>query len=314
MSTLISIWDPLDTSKKRIISLPNKIRTGPADDQIQIPGFSIKPDRQRNFIKNSYSEEELNAIHIYAVIRRILNMYEEILGFKIKWFWNNQRNKNPIKAFFKNYDSPQYDRYYEAIYLGEYRKDYTKIYYKSCDSIAHELTHAILDSLRPLWYRYSVESLGLIESMCDLSGLFFKLTLDDLVDDVLFETKNVLESENILTRFADGCGIKGAPIRSILSSRYFEPKLDRYQYAEVFSAAIYCILIQYFYLHFDSQKSQNVMMNEVSQVVMRLILESVLKSSKSGVNFAEFGLVLLKNAPEELKLIIKPEFEKRKII
>ena len=63
---------------KKIVELPINAKAGPSDDLIIIEGFSVEPDANGNFVegvnREPYSEDDLDAINTYAIIRIVINL------------------------------------------------------------------------------------------------------------------------------------------------------------------------------------------------------------------------------------------------
>jgi hypothetical protein len=93
----------------------------------------------------------------------------------------------------------------------------------SHDIIAHELTHALLESLHPLFIEPSnVDVLALHEAFADIVALFQHFTHQDVLKRQIARTRGDLESENLLgelaQEFGQAIGSRGA-LRSALGEQ-----------------------------------------------------------------------------------------------
>ena len=140
---------------KKVVELPNKVEPGPSDDMIKIDGFQVQPDKDGNYTFGTdgrpYTDDELDAINTYAVIRMVINMYEELLGRPIHWSWWEDGKGEPLLVKIRNNDiNARFIKEYRCIEL-DYYGPYGDWTYncRSVDLIAHETGHAILDSILP---------------------------------------------------------------------------------------------------------------------------------------------------------------------
>jgi len=316
MSTLMTIWDPLDIKKRKVISIPNRVSVGPSDDQISIEGFEIKPDNVGNFIQNSnksYTEIELDAIHTYTIMRMVINMYEGVLGNKIKWYWNDRRNRNPLKALISTFEHCCYEREDEAVLFGAFRSSSNKIFQcRSADLVAHETAHAIIDSLKPKWSGSNIETWGLIESFCDLTSFFLKLSQKDLVEFVIKKTNNNLKQQNMLAQFGYG---DSSGLRSAINELTYDAALnDVYQYSKIFTGAIYNTTVNYYISTENNSKTKSIHLHEIGNHIMKLTTKAMLSSPKADVKLIDLAQIILNIAPTNLYPVVQFEFRSKKLL
>ena len=203
MSTKILVWKQgkaLPFLGKKILTFDHKINAGPSDHRIKVPGFDVKPDANGDFISDAYSEDEFDAVNTFGIARYILDLYEKSLGKSIPWSWEKGAFSEPISIYIRNNDiNARYRRDGKCIeldYFGPY-ENWT-YYCRSADIIAHETSHAILDSLKPLWESSDVETRGMAEAFCDLSAMFFITSQKDLCEEVIRETNGDPGKKNII--------------------------------------------------------------------------------------------------------------------
>jgi len=238
---------------KKEVELPNQVNPGPSDSLVKIDGFHVLSDKHGNFIEGtseeSYSENELDAIHTYAIIRMVINIYENLLGKHIQWSWQVNDNKEPLQVRIKNNDiNARFLKEQKCIEL-DYYGPYNNWTYncRSVDIIAHETGHAIIDSLKPNWEKGNTETRGLAEAFCDLAAMFFVLSQKDFCQEVINETKGNLKADSILTLFGVGHGTdskKNSYIRNALNKNVYEKDhWNQYFYCQVVTGTLYDILL-----------------------------------------------------------------------
>jgi hypothetical protein len=236
---------------KKIIQFNHQINPGPSDERVRIAGFEVLPDSEGNFVSGngnrSYSEDELDAIQTFGLVRYVVDLYEKTLGRPIPWSWEKDGLSVPITVNIRKNDiHARYLKHAKCIDLDFYGPYGKWTYYcRSVDIVAHETGHAILDALKPDWENGDPETRGMAESFCDLAAMFVVTSQFDLCEEVLRETNGDLKKENILTQFGVGYGLDNPnkPIRSAINSRKYEENLNfTYDYAAVLTGCLYDIL------------------------------------------------------------------------
>jgi Zn-dependent peptidase ImmA (M78 family) len=77
----------------------------------------------------------------------------------------------------------------------------------SVDIVAHELGHALLDSLRPdLWNLQALEVWGFHEAYADINAILTLLNSEEMIRYVLKETKGDLRTPNVVSKLAEEMG------------------------------------------------------------------------------------------------------------
>ncbi len=237
---------------KKIIEFNHQIHPGPSDNRVRIAGFQVLPDREGNFISgtgdNVYSEDELDAIHTFGIVRYVIDLYENALGRPIAWSWEKDGYSAPLTVNIRKNDiHARYLKAAESIELDFYGPYVNWTYYcRSVDIVAHETGHAILDAMKPDWENSDIETRGMAEAFCDLAAMFVVTSQFDLCEEVLIETQGDLKKESILTQFGVGYGLDNpnTPIRSALNTRKYTTNMRlTYDYAEVLTGCLYEILV-----------------------------------------------------------------------
>src|SRR3972149_4187038 len=101
----------------RTTYIHNKVNPGPSDSQIAIKGLpTLYPDSNGDFlfptpepriVEDIYNppevtveEQKFDAAHTYAVVRKVLTLYQRVLGREIKWAWNTG-SMSPTGSLFQ---------------------------------------------------------------------------------------------------------------------------------------------------------------------------------------------------------------------
>ncbi len=240
---------------QKIVELPYCVNRGPSNPQIAIAGFDIQPDANGNFLEGNYSEDEMDAIHTYGIMRMVMDYYEKVLGGPVIWHWNRNGYTAPLIARI-NRDGidARYDRESRSIILDKFGFEDNRIHNcRSVDLVAHETAHAILDGLKPAWEHGNPETRGLAEAFCDLAGMFWILSQKDMCTEVIAETNGDLRTSNMLSLFGVGHGFEDLPKKSIRDANN-HAKLQKdhwnpYHYCEVITGLLYDVLVDEYEVH-----------------------------------------------------------------
>ena len=115
----INIWKQDPTVREpgvRTTFVHNKVYAGPSDSQIAIKGFPpVLPDINGDFlflapepyvVEDLYNlpaiseqEQRFDAAHTYAVVRKVLTMYQRVIGRELKWVWNSGTDSEPLSIY-----------------------------------------------------------------------------------------------------------------------------------------------------------------------------------------------------------------------
>ena len=285
---------------KKIVEFPYKISIGPSDDLIRIDGFKVQPDMDGNFTKGTaereYSEDEFDAIHVFATARMVLDLFEEILGEKIYWSWWDTE-KLPLKFKIRNNDiNARYLKDQKCIELDFYGPYKNWTYNcRTVDLIAHETGHAILDMFKPEWKNGNAETRGLEEAFCDLAAMFLILYQEDLCSYVIKESKGDLSEDSILSLFAVGHGFnksKNNAIRSAINDiEYDQDDWNSYNYAQILVAVLYEVLIDEFQNKRNSVKDKSKLLHQIGNSWMKEIIYTFLKCDSEKSSIYEFAKI-----------------------
>ena len=189
------------------------------DEQIDVHGLhSVRSSDVSLESPANLSKRE--GVHCYAVARIVIDMYEALLQDDLSlfpyalnqrkellWSWNQQgRTGGPLKiypragiglnAFFSHSNRALRFQYFPSGKIFACR---------SLDLVAHEVGHAVLDALKPGWWRASsrVQTSALHESFGDLTIIFLFLCHDTLVNHLYDNLKKEIEAYRVKEPNAD---------------------------------------------------------------------------------------------------------------
>ena len=258
MGTKLEIWKQgqfYPELGKKIIELPYQVNPGPSDQQVKIEGFNVQTDKNGNFLHGNYSEDELDAIHTYGVVRMVIDLYEWILKKPIIWSWQQKGIQKPLSVEIrKNGIEARYLKEYQTIELDYYGHPSNLIYNcRTVDLVAHETGHAVIDSMKPEWDQGNAETRGMAETFCDLTTMFLVLSQYDLCQEVIKETNGDLRKDSIISLFGVGHGFRNKTKREIRSvhnnAKYKSDDWNPYSFCEVLTTRLYRFLVDFFKLN-----------------------------------------------------------------
>jgi hypothetical protein len=318
----INIWKQDPTVREpgvRTTFVPNKVYAGPSDSQIAIKGFApILPDVNGDFLfppsaqyivedlynlpEVSEAEQRFDAAHTYAVVRKVLTMYQRVLGRELKWVWNSKSNVEPLSIYpHANlgrgafYDRSLRSLNFQYFYVLGKQPVFTC---RSIDVVSHETGHAIFDSLKPYWNvredgrGLSLGIAALQESLCDLTSIFIILSQLDLVEYIIAQTKaNLRYEDNILATWAEELGAipgYGGARNAVNNLKLSEAGTEIHRISQVFTGAVYDILSEIFNSSRDPDTRDDAeTLYRVSQYMLRILVQSVMLSPDRKASFAD---------------------------
>lgn len=259
----------------RTVYVHTSVFPGPSDSQIAIRGLPpILPDANGDFLfdppdttviydiyaenpRPTLEDQVFDGVHTYAVVRKVVTMYQQLLRKRLFWQWNSETNREPIKVYphagFAK--SAYYDRTDQALkffYVFFYDKP-PVFNCRSLDLVAHETGHAILDAFQPGWLppeQVFIETAALHESFGDLTAIFLILSQMDLVEYIIAETKADLHyQKNILAVWSEQLG-EIIPIGGTRSAanelKMSDADFSYHDLSRVFTGAVYDTLSDIF--------------------------------------------------------------------
>ncbi len=325
----INIWKQDPTVREpgvRTTFVHNKVYGGPSDSQIAIKGFlPILPDIDGDFlfpppepyiVEDLYnlpaiSEEEkrFDAAHTYAVVRKVLTMYQRVLGRELKWVWNIGSNTEPLGIYphanvgrSAFYDRSLKSLNFQYFYVLGKQPVFTC---RSIDVVSHETGHAIFDSLKPYWNvlddgrGLSLGIAALQESLSDLTSIFFILSQLDLVEYIIAQTKaNIRYEDNILATWAEELGVipgYGGARNAVNDLKLSEAGTEIHRISQVFTGAVYDMLSEIFNASREPEiRDDAETLYRISQHMLHLVVQSVILSPDTKASFADVANEMIK--------------------
>lgn len=214
----IRYWDvPKDVWETLIVTVPGRPNAGPSDDYLVVVDAAVQPDAEGNFISEDYTEQELDSVHTFAIARLTIDLWEKALKKKVTWPWNDKGTEYPLRIVIDpTYKNAGYHLAKEAIFFGDYG-DARLPTCRSLDIVAHETTHALIESYRPdIHYINTVEAFAVVEALADISPILLQASIPNIFSKAI-KPADDLTQINSLSEFADGYSGKGiGGIRSAL--------------------------------------------------------------------------------------------------
>jgi len=225
-----------------VVSVPGKPGPGPSDEYLKVIGPEVQPDGNGNFTSTAYSEEEINAVHAFAVARLTIHLWEKAVGLKIIWQWNagKRKNERPLNIQIDDTQSAGFHLVRESAVYGLYKEKRTC---KSLDIVSHEITHGIIESLRPdIHYINTVQAYAVVEALADLSAILLHASIPELYLKSADKSNSDLRLKNPVSEFAEGYGKAGEGIRSALDK--VSTANDSYSLAKPLVNSVYMKLVE----------------------------------------------------------------------
>ncbi|MEZ6016055.1 MAG: hypothetical protein R3F49_13125 [Planctomycetota bacterium] len=210
-------------------------------------GFAVgRADPVKNF--------KHHQVNVWAHVARTLAILEDsrVLGRRIAWAFPGGRLILRPHAF--RAENAYYDREQGAIHFGYFdvgtgRQKRVVYACLSHDIITHELGHAVLDGLKPLYYELdSPDVAGFHEYFGDALAMVSSLTMREVVRAIVRERPGKLGLRNLVSDIAleFGSNDRGEqPLRSAANRRTMRDlrgQWEEHDYSEVLTGAFYDLL------------------------------------------------------------------------
>ncbi len=213
-----------------VLSLqPEKINPGPSDDRFYvIDAIDKKPykypympphDGQSNpaivadektghFDHLKIDSREFQAAHMYACVRRVLDIWEDYFSSKIEWHFKLYYDRMELIPLIKWDNAHSGYGFLEFGYYGRTEWggiDKSKPYCMNFDVLAHELGHSIVFSKVgfPNSSSKTEEYGGFHETVGDIVAVISALHFNKVVDHLLNKSKGNLFTENEVSRIGE---------------------------------------------------------------------------------------------------------------
>lgn len=264
---------------------PFTLLAAPVEPRARGGGFAAGNPRRRD----NYKHHQVN---VWAHTQRTLAMLEDprVLGRRVAWAFPGGRLVIRPHAFED--ENAYYDRALGAIHFGHFstgtgrsaRNVYACL---SHDVIVHELGHAILDGLKPLYYELdSPDVAGFHEYFGDALAMVSSLTMREVVREVVRDRSSRLGVRNLVSDIAleFGSGGRGhQPLRSAGNTRTLRElrgTFEEHDYSEVLTGVFYDLLRE---LYADSVPRRAAELNKPQrdgQVVVGALISAAERTSR----------------------------------
>ncbi len=204
---------------------PGSIGPGPEDDRIAVadalgksepygapylppyrgPTFApARPGADGHFDQIPVQARQFRSAHMYAAIRRVLDVWECYLGRPIEWHFRELYSRLELIPHVE-WDTAQSGFGFIETGSRENEAGEVQLFCLNFDVLAHELGHSIIYSVvgTPTRLTQTPEYFGFQESAADLSALVAALHFDSVVDRLLEQTSGNLYVLNELNRVAE---------------------------------------------------------------------------------------------------------------
>lgn len=196
------------------------------------------------------TNHKFHQVNVWATITRTLEILEEpsVLGRPIPWAFAGGRLL--VHPHAHREENAYYDRDARALVFGYYEARRKTV--QSClshDIVTHELGHAVLDGLKPLYDEIdSPDQAGFHEYFGDALAMSSALTLRDVVIAAVRARPRRLPLRNLVSDIALEFGSRGEggrPLRSAANTRRMRDlrgNWEEHDYSEVLTGAFYDLL------------------------------------------------------------------------
>jgi hypothetical protein len=325
------------------IEIPSAdLETGPRDSQFVVHDLDLSSGvvyEKARFLPKDGAFEDLepadvrfHQVNAFALARHALDMIESAIGRQVHWPFGPQLTIHPHyyqerNAFYAR-DLGAIAFFYFDIAFKE-GKVFTCL---SHDIVAHELGHAALDGLKPLYLeQFHAETGAFHESFGDFTAMFSALTLPEVVANVISATGGDLRQPNIAALLAEefGYGIYGG-------SHYFlrnagDPvtystiqSYEVHDFSVLLTATLYEILVEFYEVNqarTDEEMTEVEALIEATRHLRRIVFRAVNYLPPTGVSFKRFGQAMIaadkRVYPDDelgYRDIIKRVFTRREIV
>lgn len=244
---------------------PGRIRPGPADPRMYVVDPLIdkapyqfpylppyrgalrppaEPGPDGHFDTIPIGTPEFAAAHLFACVRRVLDICESYLGREIPWFFEPTYDRLEMVPRLRWYNAQSG---YGFLEMGEDNaRGEPQLFALNFDAVAHEVGHLIVFGVMGLPVREPPhEYFAYHEAVADFIGLISLLHFDTALDLLLRRTRGNLLIANELDRFAELSDEKQVRLFSH-SLRMGDVSSEVHDLSKPFAGALFDILIEFY--------------------------------------------------------------------
>jgi len=331
----VKIWKQ-DPSVKSIgirsCYISSEVQNGPRDNDIVIQGMPhVVGNSDNDFIL--YPNEnplEFDAVHTFTIVRQVLTIFRRAFNRSqitqnFNWFWGTE----PISVYPRaGLDANAYysrnDKALRFYYFHPAGNELNPLVYtcRSFDIVAHEVGHAVLDSLKPgfLSSSWHPQTGGLHESFGDLTTIFTMLAQMDFCEAIIVESKADLHTKSFFPALAEQFGeALGRPMglrNADNNLKLSDVSTQVHDISRVFTGAIYDILADYFEKYQDpGQFDQAESLFRIGKYLTSLVIVAIFQGPDANATYADIANKMIElEVDNERKEIIREQFRKREIL
>ena len=233
------------------------------------------PDRYGHFDHIQAGTRQFNAAHMYAVIRRVLDVWEYYFARTINWHFDTVLDRLELIPLVE-WDNAQSG--FGFIESGYRRDDQGELHYYclNFDVLAHEIGHSIIYS-EVGWPDQGSETsqyFGFQEAAADMTALIAVLHFDSVVDRLLQDTRGNLYALNELNRIAELSEVEQIRVASNdrRMSHYAAGWTKEHQLSQPLTGALFDILVEIYHINL---LDQNLIDDALSDAAYRSILPEI---------------------------------------
>nr|MDJ0949184.1 hypothetical protein [Alphaproteobacteria bacterium] len=332
----VKIWkqDPSVTSAGiRTAYIPTEIDHGPQDADIAIRGMPhVIGNLDNDFLFDpAENPTEFDAVHTFAVVRQVLTMYRRALDRnnvteRFDWQWGGNA---PIDVFPRaGLDANAYysrgQKSLRFFYFHPGGNEARPLVYtcRSFDIVAHEVGHAVLDSLRPgYWGSWHPQTGGLHEAFGDITAILMMLAQMDQCEAIIAHSKGDLHAKTFFPAVAEQFGEALYGHRTGLRNADNDLKLSDvsnqvHDVSQVFTGAFYDILADIFEdYHRPEHFHQAETLFRVGKHMTALIILALLQGPEANATYRDIAEKMIEIEPEDRwKEFIHNQFAHREVL
>ncbi|MEM7195236.1 MAG: hypothetical protein AAF402_09815 [Pseudomonadota bacterium] len=267
--------------------------------------------------KKSRDNYKFHQVNVWAIIYRVLDRIESgwIFGRRIPWNFPSGRLK--IYPHGGEDDNAYYMREYECLWFGYYKSQFDpkkNVYTCLChDTVTHELGHAVLDGLKPLYSKTtSADCAGFHEYFGDALAMTSALTLNDVVVTVAGRAPKTISGRTLVSDIASefGSTYPGSEqpfLRSAANKLTMDDvrnSLSEHARSEILTGAFYDLLQQLYQLELKRQKTtfprkspgqlSVAALFDAANATSRMMLRGIDYCPPAGLTYPEYARAVLR--------------------
>ncbi len=331
----VRIWkqDPSVVSAGlRTAYISTAVEHGPQDADIAIRGMPhVIANSDDDFLFDpAENPMDFDAVHTFAVVRQVLTMYRRALNrngvtqnFDWQWGGNAPIDVYPRAGIDAN---AYYSRDLKSLrffYFHPGGNETRPLVYtcRSFDIVAHEVGHAVLDSLRPgYWDSWHPQTGGLHESFGDITAILTMLAQMDQCEAIIAHSKGDLHAKGffpaVAEQFGEALHGRTTGLRNADNDlKLSEVSTQVHQISQVFTGAFYDILADIFEdYHKPDQYDQAETLFRVGKHMTALIILALLEGPEVNATYKDIAEKMIEIEPEaKWKEFIHAQFARREV-